>query len=114
TVTISSDTSGFEYIALLRNSTGQTISTFTGSNAQPILATLPQGNQSYDFEVRPLIVGTQGNIQITVGLVAVSDTADAPDATAEATVTPPDSTGEVDDSNACIATNTGDTSINIR
>ncbi len=113
-VTISTDTSAFEFTALVRNSAGQTIATFIGNDSQDILVTLPQGNGTYNVEVRPLVVGTQGDIQVAIELVGAPDVAETPTPTLDATVPPPVATEEVENTNACTVTNNSANAINIR
>ncbi len=120
TVTISSNTPGFEFTAVVRNNNGQTIATFVGNDTQPILATIPQGTGTFDIEVRPSIPATQGNIQVTIGLVTQTDapvpppptaTVDAPPATTEE-APGPIATEEVTD--ACRAVNASNNAVNVR
>ena len=113
-VTISTDTSAFEFTALVRNSAGQTIATFIGNDSQDILVTLPQGNGTFNVEVRPLVVGTQGDIQVSIELVGAPDVAETPTPTLDATVPPPVATEEVENTNACTVINNSVNAINIR
>ncbi|MEO0564880.1 MAG: SH3 domain-containing protein, partial [Chloroflexota bacterium] len=69
-ISVNTVTPGFAFTAALRDPDGETVSTLNGADGDSIITALPPDMGDYVLEVRPTLLGTTGEVVVSLGVNA--------------------------------------------